>query len=143
MRRVALVHVEVAVRAVEETSTPAPPPTAMMASGLRGRRARPKWAWISAWIESAVLAGLVPLAGAWVSRGDPLFVHAAFPWSAIAPLIAGVRYGIADAPTHPFQLSPAAGGLLEFPLATWDAYGTRWPVAGGTYFRLLPLSLLF
>ena len=89
----ALVHVEVAVRAVEETPTPAPPPTATMASAVRGRRARPKWAWISAWIESAVLAGLVPLAGAWVSRRDPLFVHAAFPWSAIAPLIAGVRYG--------------------------------------------------
>ena len=49
----------------------------------------------SAWIESAVLALLVPLAGAWVSRRDPLFVHAAFPWSAIAPLIAGVRYGFA------------------------------------------------
>jgi polysaccharide deacetylase family protein (PEP-CTERM system associated) len=56
--------------------------------------------------------------------------------------IARLRYGIADAPTHPFRLSAAAGGLLEFPLATWDAYGTRWPVAGGTYFRLLPLSLL-
>ena len=40
-----------------------------------------------------MLALLVPLAGAWVSRRDPLFVHAAFPWSAIAPLIAGVRYG--------------------------------------------------
>ncbi len=57
------------------------------------RHARPKWAWVSAWIESGVLALLVPLAGAWVSRRDPLFVHAAFPWSAVAPLIAGVRYG--------------------------------------------------
>lgn len=56
--------------------------------------------------------------------------------------IARARYGIADAPTHPFRLPVGAGGLLEFPLATWDAYGTRWPVAGGTYFRLLPLALL-
>jgi hypothetical protein len=71
------------------TPTSAQPPV----SALRGRRARPKWAWVSAWIETAVLAGLVPLAGAWVSRRDPLFVHAAFPWSTIAPLIAGVRYG--------------------------------------------------
>ena len=66
------------------TASPSPP---------RARPARRKLGWISAWIETAVLAGLVPLAGAWVSRRDPLFVHAAFPWSAIAPLIAGVRYG--------------------------------------------------
>jgi hypothetical protein len=50
---------------------------------------------LSAWVESGVLALLVPLIGAWVSRRDPLFVHAAFPWSVVAPLIAGVRYGFA------------------------------------------------
>ena len=55
------------------------------------RRSRPA----SAWIESGMLALLVPLIGAWVSRRDPLFVHAAFPWSVVAPLIAGVRYGFA------------------------------------------------
>lgn len=67
--------------------------TPSLATPPRARRARSRWTWISAWVESAVLAVLVPLAGAWVSRRDPLFVHAAFPWSAIAPLIAGVRYG--------------------------------------------------
>ena len=49
----------------------------------------------SAWIESGVLALLVPLIGFWVSRRDPLFVRAAFPWSVVAALIAGVRYGFA------------------------------------------------
>jgi hypothetical protein len=67
--------------------------TATSSSPPRARKPRSKWAWTSAWIETAVLAFLVPLAGTWVSRRDPLFVHAAFPWSAFAPLIAGVRYG--------------------------------------------------
>ena len=80
------------MRSVEETPTATATPTPT-GSALGGRRGRRRWSWVSAWIETAVLAGLVPLAGAWVSRRDPLFVHAAFPWSAVAPLIAGVRYG--------------------------------------------------
>jgi polysaccharide biosynthesis protein PelD len=51
--------------------------------------------WLSAWLESGLLALLVPLVGFWISRRDPLFVRAAFPWSVMAPLIAGVRYGFA------------------------------------------------
>jgi hypothetical protein len=61
----------------------------------RKRRFSARASSISAWVESGVLALIVPLIGAWVSRRDPLFVRAAFPWSAIAPLIAGVRYGFA------------------------------------------------
>ena len=59
------------------------------------RKSAPRRRPLSAWVESGVLALLVPLIGAWVSRRDPLFVHAAFPWSVVAPLIAGVRYGFA------------------------------------------------
>ncbi len=90
----------------------APPPTSS------ARRARSKLvgrsAW-SSWIESGVLALLVPLAGAWVSRRDPLFVHAAFPWSAIAPLIAGVRYG--------FGAGFGCAALVVFTmLGAWQRY---------------------
>jgi len=61
------------VRSVEETPTATATPTPT-GSALGGRRGRRRWSWVSAWIETAVLAGLVPLAGAWVSRRDPLFV---------------------------------------------------------------------
>jgi polysaccharide biosynthesis protein PelD len=50
---------------------------------------------LSVWVESAVLALLVPFIGAWISRRDPLFVRGPFPWQVVAPLIAGVRYGFA------------------------------------------------
>ena len=61
-----------------------------MATLRKGSAHRRPWL---AWLESAALALLVPLIGAWVSRRDPLFVRAAFPWQVVAPLIAGVRYG--------------------------------------------------
>src|SRR5439155_25263594 len=34
------------------------------------------------------------------------------------------------------------GPIQEFPLATWDVGRFRLPVAGGSYFRLLPRGLL-
>jgi polysaccharide deacetylase family protein (PEP-CTERM system associated) len=53
-----------------------------------------------------------------------------------------VRYGIPEAPRHPFAIATPSGTIQEYPLATWDAGRFRLPVAGGSYFRLLPSSLL-
>lgn len=52
------------------------------------------------------------------------------------------RYGIPDAPAHPFRLqTPAGHPLAEFPLSTVKVFGYRLPMAGGGYFRLYPYSL--
>ena len=56
--------------------------------------------------------------------------------------VAGLRYGIPDAPPHPFVVETASGPIHEFPLATWSLHGLRLPVAGGTAFRFLPGRLL-
>jgi polysaccharide deacetylase family protein (PEP-CTERM system associated) len=61
--------------------------------------------------------------------------------SSVFPL-SGPRYGIPDAPRHPFDITTKSGTIREFPLATWGAGRRRWPVAGGTYFRILPSALL-
>jgi polysaccharide deacetylase family protein (PEP-CTERM system associated) len=56
--------------------------------------------------------------------------------------VTGARYGIPDAPRSPFPIETANGRLWEFPLATWQLGGSRLPVAGGSYFRLLPRFIL-
>ncbi len=52
------------------------------------------------------------------------------------------RYGIPEAPRHPFAIATPNGEIQEYPLATWDVGRFRLPVAGGSYFRLLPARLL-
>jgi polysaccharide deacetylase family protein (PEP-CTERM system associated) len=52
------------------------------------------------------------------------------------------RYGIPEAPSYPFVIGTPSGEIQEYPLATWDAGRFRLPVAGGSYFRLLPSSFL-
>ena len=52
------------------------------------------------------------------------------------------RYGIPEAPRHPFAIATPSGEIQEYPLATWDVGRFRLPVAGGSYFRLLPGRLL-
>ncbi len=52
------------------------------------------------------------------------------------------RYGIPEAPRHPFAIATPGGEIQEYPLATWDVGRFRLPVAGGSYFRLLPGRLL-
>jgi hypothetical protein len=69
------------------------PGTRRAAGVATGSRWRDKA--LSVWLESGVLAALVPLVGVWVHRADPLFVRATFPWQVVAPLIAGMRYGFA------------------------------------------------
>lgn len=53
-----------------------------------------------------------------------------------------VRYGIPEAPRTPFEVSTPSGTIWEYPLATWDLGRYRLPVAGGSYFRLLPDGLV-
>jgi len=55
---------------------------------------------------------------------------------------ARARYGIPDAPRRPFVHHTKSGDLAEFPLAVWGAGPLTVPVAGGSYYRLLPPWLL-
>ncbi len=48
------------------------------------------------------------------------------------------RYGIPDAPRHPYRIERAAGTIWEMPPSTVRCFGTNLPVAGGGYFRILP-----
>jgi polysaccharide deacetylase family protein (PEP-CTERM system associated) len=50
------------------------------------------------------------------------------------------NYGIPSAPRFPFRLNTVSGPLLEFPIATFRAWGsTHLPFGGGGYLRLLPV----
>lgn len=52
------------------------------------------------------------------------------------------RYGMPDAPEHPYHLTtPAGHSIIEFPLSTAKILNYRLPVAGGGYFRLYPYWL--
>ena len=52
------------------------------------------------------------------------------------------RYGIPDAPEHPYRLeTPSGHSLVEFPLSVAKVPGYRLPVAGGGYFRLYPYAV--
>jgi polysaccharide deacetylase family protein (PEP-CTERM system associated) len=48
------------------------------------------------------------------------------------------RYGIPDAPRHPYPIRRPQGTLWELPGTTVRLGGQNLPVAGGGYFRLLP-----
>lgn len=50
------------------------------------------------------------------------------------------RYGIADAPRDVHVLSRSSGSIVEVPPATLRLAGQNLAVAGGGYFRLLPLA---
>lgn len=53
-------------------------------------------------------------------------------------------YGVPDAPREPFYVRSSEDGaaLLEVPPLTWRLLGRNLPVAGGGYFRLLPLAFM-
>jgi polysaccharide deacetylase family protein (PEP-CTERM system associated) len=49
------------------------------------------------------------------------------------------RYGIPDWPLGPTRVQlPGGKSILEFPIASFPAWGRNWPVGGGGYHRLLP-----
>lgn len=56
---------------------------------------------------------------------------------------AGQKYGIETALRSPYQALTRNGRqLMEFPVATVDWLGRRWPMAGGGWWRLLPQSFI-
>jgi polysaccharide deacetylase family protein (PEP-CTERM system associated) len=48
------------------------------------------------------------------------------------------RYGVPDAPRHPYAVRRTAGVIIEIPPSTVRIAGVNLPIAGGGYFRLLP-----
>lgn len=52
------------------------------------------------------------------------------------------RYGMPGAEPYCHRLMTDAGLLWEVPPSTFEAFGLRWPVAGGGYFRLIPYGVL-
>jgi polysaccharide deacetylase family protein (PEP-CTERM system associated) len=52
------------------------------------------------------------------------------------------RYGIPDAPRHPFWAKGKHHEILELPPVTWRVMGMNIPVGGGGYFRLFPLWMM-
>ena len=69
-----------------------------------------------------------------------VLIEEGFAWDASVFPIRHDRYGIPDAPRHPYWIAHGAGarGLLEIPASTVRLLGTNLPVGGGGYFRLLP-----
>jgi hypothetical protein len=53
----------------------------------------PRAGGLVSWLETAVITAAVIGLGLWLTPEDPLQVHAGFPWSVLAPLLLGVRYG--------------------------------------------------
>ncbi|MDR9750553.1 PelD GGDEF domain-containing protein [Pseudomonas sp. SZMC_28357] len=45
------------------------------------------------WLETFLVTGAVIGLGLWLTPEDPLQMHGGFPWSVLAPLLLGVRYG--------------------------------------------------
>lgn len=64
--------------------------------------------------------------------------EAGYIYSSSTYAIAHDHYGTPDWPTKPYRLD---NGLWEFPQATVDHVGRRFPVGGGGYFRLFPFAL--
>lgn len=54
----------------------------------------------------------------------------------------GARYGIPSASRRPFVIDTPAGVIREYPLATLKVGQVQLPIAGGSYFRLIPGPLL-
>jgi polysaccharide deacetylase family protein (PEP-CTERM system associated) len=73
-----------------------------------------------------------------------VLAQAGFRYDASVFPVSHPMYGVPDAPDRPFYLQDSPGGarLLEVPPLTWRVMGKNLAVAGGGYFRLLPLSLM-
>lgn len=73
-----------------------------------------------------------------------VLAEAGFKYDASVFPVRHPKYGVPDAPDRPFYLQDNTGGarLLEVPPLTWRVMGRNLAVAGGGYFRLLPLSLM-
>jgi len=65
-------------------------------------------------------------------------LEAGFTYDSSVFPVPQLRYGIAEAPHAPFEIQTPSGALTELPLATTRIGSWRIPIAGGSYFRLLP-----
>jgi polysaccharide deacetylase family protein (PEP-CTERM system associated) len=77
--------------------------------------------------------------GHWSFR---VLAEAGFAFDSSVFPVAGARYGIPEAPCGSFAIETGSGTLWEFPLATWQLRSLRLPAAGGSYFRIMPGSVL-
>ena len=82
-----------------------------MAAAEGEGEARPPPVWLAALETGAVTVGTV-LAGYWLRPDDPFFTSANFSWSALGPLLMGLRYGFA----HGFG---CALGIIVLLAAAW------------------------
>ncbi len=72
-----------------------------------------------------------------------LLAEAGFEYDSSIQPIRRPAYGVPDAPRYAHRLvGPGGGELLEIPPLTWRVGRYRLPVAGGGYFRLLPLRCM-
>lgn len=72
-----------------------------------------------------------------------VLLEAGFAYDASVFPVRHPMYGVPDAPDRPCYLEGAGEArLLEVPPLTWRVMGKKLAVAGGGYFRLLPLSLM-
>ena len=69
----------------------------------------------------------------------PILARHGFRYSSSVFPIRKRRYGIADAPRHPYRWSDC--DLIEVPMATYRLAGRNIPVCGGGYTRLFPAAL--
>lgn len=66
-----------------------------------------------------------------------------FKYSSSVFPFSGWSYGIGDASLHPQKITtPSGRTIIEYPLAVLELFGTRIPVAGGGFWRLLPNSVI-
>ncbi len=70
-----------------------------------------------------------------------VLVESGFAYDASIFPVRHPLYGVPSAPDRPFMAQGRPGGatILEIPPLTWRIAGRNLPVAGGGYFRLLPL----
>lgn len=67
------------------------------------------------WLETWFLSGLAIALGYWLSPEDPLMVNGSFPWTVMAPLLLGMRYG--------FMRGLVSSVLLILALIAFHRYG--------------------
>ena len=72
----------------------------------------------------------------------PILLEEGFLYdSSVFPIVHD-RYGQPDAPRFAHEVwRDTGGGLLEFPISTVRLAGMNFPIGGGGYFRLLPLTV--
>ncbi len=67
-----------------------------------------------------------------------LLVELGFRYDSSIFPVKHINFKMQYVPRHPFVIITSAGSILEFPMTTLQIFGTRAPLAGGAYLRLLP-----